>query len=103
MPQRIDSPLLGDSLSCGPNIISDGHHQRLTASCTIARCASVPLHHRQQRVVALALMERLFLADADHRARIRPVRARGSGIWFMIAAPSTSQPMTPMSAQVSVG
>src|SRR6218665_2844624 len=28
---------------------------------------------------------------------------RHSGTWFMIAAPSTSQPMVPMSAQVSVG
>ena len=32
-----------------------------------------------------------------------PYEHRQSGIWFMIAAPSTSQPMTPMSAQVSVG
>ena len=28
---------------------------------------------------------------------------RQIGTWFMIAAPSTSQPMVPMSAQVSVG
>ena len=28
--------------SGGPNIIRQGHHQRFTASCTIARCASVP-------------------------------------------------------------
>ena len=31
-----------DAPSGGPNIISDGHHQRLTASCSIARWASVP-------------------------------------------------------------
>ena len=37
MPHFIESPLLVDSLSCGPNIISEGHHQRFTASCTIAR------------------------------------------------------------------
>jgi len=34
---------------------------------------------------------------------IEPGLQRVSGIWFMIAAPSTSQPIVPMSAQVSVG
>ncbi len=33
------------------------------------------LHHRQQRVEALALMEGLLLADADHGARVRAVGA----------------------------
>ncbi|MCY1378147.1 hypothetical protein D9M69_657590 [compost metagenome] len=42
MPQRIDCALLGDWSSGGPNIMTEGHHQRLTASCTIAFCASVP-------------------------------------------------------------
>ena len=42
MPQRIDCAELGDWSSGGPNIITDGHHQRFTASCTIAFCASVP-------------------------------------------------------------
>ena len=42
MPQRIDCALLGDWSSGGPNIMIEGHHQRFTASCTIARCASVP-------------------------------------------------------------
>jgi hypothetical protein len=32
-----------------------------------------------------------------------PNEQRQSGIWFMIAAPSTSQPIAPLSAQVSVG
>ena len=32
----------GESLSLGPNIMSDGHHQRFSASCTIAFCAGVP-------------------------------------------------------------
>ena len=41
--QRISSAVFGESVSLGPNIISDGHHQRFTASCTIARCAGVPL------------------------------------------------------------
>ena len=42
MPQRIDCALCVLSASGGPNIIRLGHHQRLTASCTIARWASVP-------------------------------------------------------------
>ncbi|CAM2148529.1 hypothetical protein PT2222_200004 [Paraburkholderia tropica] len=33
------------------------------------------LHHREQGVETLALMKRLFLADADHGARIRAVGA----------------------------
>ena len=32
-----------------------------------------------------------------------PYEQRHSGTWFMIAAPSTSQPMAPASAQVTVG
>lgn len=31
-----------DSSSGGPNIISEGHHQRSTASCAMACWASVP-------------------------------------------------------------
>jgi hypothetical protein len=37
-----DWALLTDSASDGPNIISDGHHQRSTASCAIAFCSGVP-------------------------------------------------------------
>ena len=32
-----------------------------------------------------------------------PYEQRQIGIWFMIAAPSTSQPIAPTSAQVGVG
>ena len=32
-----------------------------------------------------------------------PYELRHSGTWLQIAAPSTSQPMTPTSAKVSVG
>ena len=42
MPQAIDCAELGDSSSGGPNIISAGHQNRSTDSCTIARCSSVP-------------------------------------------------------------
>ena len=42
MPQAIDCAVLGESASGGPNIISDGHQNRSTDSCTIARCSSVP-------------------------------------------------------------
>ena len=37
------------------------------------------------------------------RCTYGPYVQRHSGIWFMIAAPSTSQPITPTSAQVGVG
>ena len=42
--QRIDCAVFGDSASGGPNIISDGHHQRFSASCAIAFCSAVPRH-----------------------------------------------------------
>ena len=42
MPHAIDWAVLGDWSSGGPNIISDGHQNRSTDSCTIARCSSVP-------------------------------------------------------------
>ena len=42
MPHAIDDAEWADSASGGPNIMSDGHHQRSTASCTIAFCAGVP-------------------------------------------------------------
>ena len=40
--QAMDWAVLADWSSGGPNIISDGHHHRLRASCTMARCAAVP-------------------------------------------------------------
>ena len=42
IPHAIDWAVLGEASSGGPNIISAGHQNRLTDSCTIARCASVP-------------------------------------------------------------
>ena len=42
IPHAIDCAVLGESASGGPNIISDGHQNRSTDSCTIARCSSVP-------------------------------------------------------------
>ena len=74
-PHAIDCAVLGESSSGGPNIISDGHHQRSTASCTIAPLRFGAAHHGQQQLVALALVEGLLLADADHRARVRAVGA----------------------------
>ena len=35
--------LFGELSSLGPNIITDGHHQRLSASCAMAFCSGVPL------------------------------------------------------------
>ena len=43
IPQRIDCAEFGDWSSGGPNIITEGHHQRFTASWTMLFCASVPL------------------------------------------------------------
>ncbi|MNN61034.1 hypothetical protein D3C81_1762490 [compost metagenome] len=42
MPQAMVWALLVEAASGGPNIISTGNHQRLTASCTISRWAPVP-------------------------------------------------------------
>ena len=42
MRQAIDCAECADSSSGGPNIISDGHHQRSTASWAMACCAGVP-------------------------------------------------------------
>jgi len=39
--QRIDCAVCFDCASLGPNIMSDGHHQRSSASCAMRRCASV--------------------------------------------------------------
>ena len=80
--------------SGGPNIISEGHHQRFRASCAMRFCSGVPGRHGEHDLVALALMEALFLAHAHHGPGVGPVGGvRCSGTWFMIAAPSTSQPM----------
>ena len=49
MPHAIDCALFGDWSSGGPNIISDGHHQRLTASCAIACCSGVPFDNVSNR------------------------------------------------------
>ena len=40
--QAIDCAEWVESASGGPNIASDGYHQRSTASCAIACCAGVP-------------------------------------------------------------
>jgi len=40
--QRIDCAVCFESASLGPNIMIDGHHQRSSASCAMARCASLP-------------------------------------------------------------
>ena len=42
MPHFIDCSEFGDSVSGGPNIMMLGHHQRSTASWTMAFCASLP-------------------------------------------------------------
>jgi hypothetical protein len=43
MPQRMPCALFGLSASGGPNIARHFHHQRSTASWTIAFCSAVPV------------------------------------------------------------
>ena len=42
--QAIDWAECTESLSDGPNIISEGYQRRFSASCAIAFCAGVPAH-----------------------------------------------------------
>jgi hypothetical protein len=37
--QRMDCAVCFESASLGPNIMSEGHHQRFRASCAMARWA----------------------------------------------------------------
>ena len=82
----------------------DGHHQRSTASCAIAlllracRAASVSRISKPCRWWKLSSLQIRTIARA-----YGPYEQRQSGTWFMIAAPSTSQPIAPTSAHVSVG
>ena len=101
--QRIDCAVCFESASLGPNIMIDGHHQRFSASCAMARCAALP----RASVSMISKPWRWWkLSSLQMRTMARaygPYEQRQIGIWFMIAAPSTSQPIAPMSAQVSVG
>src|SRR6185503_15066343 len=90
-------------VSGGPNIINDGHHQRFTASWAMSFCAWVP----RDRVHRISKPCRWW-KDSSLQTRIiarayGPYEQRHSGTWLVIAAPSTSQPIAPTSAQVSVG
>ena len=103
MPHRMLWSPCVDSLSGGPNIMIDGHHQRSSASCAIAFCAGVPVANVSMiwnpcRWWKLSSLQIRIIARA-----YGPYEQRHSGTWFMIAAPSTSQPMAPTSAHVSVG
>lgn len=94
---------LGESSSGGPNIISDGHHQRSTASWTMARWPSVP-----RIIVSSNSKPWRWWKDSSLHTRTMaraygPYEQRHSGTWLQIAAPSTNQPITPTSAKVGVG
>ena len=73
--QAMDWAECADSSSGGPNIISDGHHQRFTASWAMACCAARAAAEGEQQFVPLALVEGLLLADPHHRAGVRTVGA----------------------------
>ena len=63
-------------------------------------CSGRALHHHQQGCRSPGAGGSSLRHDADHGARVRAVAAAArGGIWFMIAAPSTSQPITPTSAR----
>jgi hypothetical protein len=92
-----------ESVSGGPNIASDGYHQRSTASWAIARWAGVPC----ASVCRISKPCRWW-NDSSLQTRIiarayGPYEHRHRGTWLTIAAPSTSQPMAPTSAQPRVG
>ena len=101
--QRTDNAVCGDAVSGGPNIISDGHHQRFSASCAIARCAADPRASLSIRSYPWRWWKLSSLQTRIIAREYGPYEQRHSGIWFMIAAPSTSQPIAPTSAQVKVG
>ena len=98
MFQAIDCFELGDWSSGGPNIIRAQGVPAVDRVLGHLLLLGRALHESEQDLEALALVERLFLADADHGAAVGAEGARHSGTWLQIAAPSTIQPMAPMSA-----
>jgi hypothetical protein len=62
-------------------VVRAEHHQRWPPPAIervlrhLSFCSAVPLRQRHHDLVALALVEALFLADPDHGARIGPVGA----------------------------
>ena len=103
MFHAIDCAEFGDWSSGGPNIMSDGQYQRFTASCAISRCASVPCMSSSRISKPCRWWNDSSLQMRTIARPYGPYDARHSGTWLQIAAPSTSQPIAPMSAQVGVG
>ena len=73
MPHAIDCAVLGDSV-----VGRAEHHQRRPPEPVDRLLHHRPLlvgaaHHRHQQLVALPLVERLLLADPDHRPAVGPV------------------------------
>ena len=101
--QAIDCLEWADSSSGGPNIIRDGHHQRSTASCAMARCSGVPRPSVSSNSYPWRWWKDSSLQMRTIARAYGPYEQRQRGTWLVIAAPSTSQPMAPTSAQVSVG
>src|SRR6478609_6162720 len=99
----VDWAELGDWSSGGPNIMSDGQYQRFTASCAISRCAGVPCMSESRISKPCRWWNDSSLQMRTIARPYGPYDARHSGTWLQIAAPSTSQPIAPMSAHVGVG
>merc|ERR1711991_1215767 len=95
--------VLGLSASLGPNIITLGHHHLFKALWAISFCSTVPL----ARVSIISYPWRWWKLSSLHILIIAraygPYEHRQRGIWFIIAAPSTSHPMAPISAHAGVG
>src|SRR6478735_9979587 len=103
IPHAIDCAELGESSSGGPNIISDGHQYRSTASCAIACCAGDPCESVCRISKPCRWWKDSSLQTRTIARAYGPYEQRHNGTWLTIAAPSTSQPIAPTSAQVSVG
>jgi putative spermidine/putrescine transport system permease protein len=76
---------------------------RRSDSCAICFCSVVPWQSEIMRSYPCRIWKASSLQMRVMAREYGPYEQRHSGIWFMIAAPSTSQPMAPTSAQLTVG
>src|SRR5690606_6750637 len=94
---------LGDWSSGGPNMARLGQYQRFTASWAISRWSSVPCMSVSRISNPCRWWKDSSLQTRTIARPYGPYEARHNGTWLTIAAPSTSQPIAPMSAHVGVG
>lgn len=92
----------------GVVVVGSKHHQRGPPETVDGVLQHLPLgfaalRQRHTGLKTLTLVEAFFFTDFHHRPGIRTVRRTAQRHRFTMAAPSTSQPMTPISAQLRVG